>query len=89
MSEAGDVEDRSDGHLIKVLEVLDGGEAFLGRTANGGTARFSLGQLADIRRGSVVFVSEDRWGQCRSVQATYPLRGPDLEDAWWLGLDGC
>jgi transitional endoplasmic reticulum ATPase len=61
VSEAGDVEDRSDGHLIKVLEVLDGGEAFLGRTANGGTARFSLGQLADIRRGSVVFVSEDRW----------------------------
>lgn len=61
MSEAGNVEDRSDGHLIKVLEVLDGGEAFLGRTANGGIARFSLGQLADIRRGSVVFVSEDRW----------------------------
>lgn len=61
MSEAGDVEGRSDGHLIKVLEVLDGGGAFLGRTANGGTARFSLGQLADIRRGSVVFVSEDRW----------------------------
>lgn len=61
MTEAGDVEGRSDGHLIKVLEVLDGGEAFLGRTANGGTARFSLGQLADIRRGSVVFVSEDRW----------------------------
>lgn len=61
MSEAGDVEGRSDGHLIKVLEVLDGGEAFLGRTANGGTARFSLGQLADIRRGSVVFVNEDRW----------------------------
>lgn len=61
MSEAGVVEGRWDGHLIKVLEVLDGGEAFLGRTANGGTARFSLGQLADIRRGSVVFVSEGRW----------------------------
>lgn len=61
MSEAGNVEGRRDGHLIKVLEVLDGGEAFLGRTSNGGTARFSLGQLADLRRGSVVFVSDDRW----------------------------
>lgn len=61
MSETGDVEGRWDGHLIKVLEVLDGGEAFLGRTSNGGTARFSLGQLADLRRGSVVFVSDDRW----------------------------
>lgn len=61
MSEEGGVEGRSDGHLIKVLEVLEGGEAFLGRTTNGGTARFSLGQVADIRRGSVVFVGEDRW----------------------------
>ena len=61
MSEAGVVEGRSDGHLIKVLEVLDGGEAFLGRTTNGSTARFSLGQVADIRRGCVVFVGEDRW----------------------------
>lgn len=61
MSEAGVVEDRSDGHLIKVLEVLDGGEAFLGRTTNGGTARFSLGQVANIRRGTVVFVGEERW----------------------------
>lgn len=61
MSETGVIEGRSDGHLIKVLEVLDGGEAFLGRTASGGTARFSLGQQADIRRGSVVFVSADRW----------------------------
>lgn len=61
MTEVGDVEQRSDGHLIKVLEVLDGGEAFLGRTANGGTARFSLGQQANIHRGSVVFVGEDRW----------------------------
>ncbi len=43
MSEAGNVEGRWDGHLIKVLEVLDGGDAFLGRTSNGGTARFSLG----------------------------------------------
>lgn len=61
MTEAGDVEERSDGHLIKVLEVLEGGDAFLGRTANGGAVRFSLGQPADIHRGSVVFVNEDRW----------------------------
>ena len=61
MSESGSVEERSDGHMIKVLEVLDGGAAFLGRTANGGTARFSLGEPADIDRGSVVFVGEDRW----------------------------
>lgn len=61
MNEAGDVAARSDGHLIKVLEVLDAGDAFLGRTTNGGTARFSLGQQADIQRGSVVFVSDDMW----------------------------
>lgn len=61
MSKSGGISERSDGHLIKVLEVLDGGQAFLGRTSNGGTARFSLGQQADIRRGSVVLVSEDRW----------------------------
>lgn len=61
MSESGDLAVRSDGHLIKVLEVLDGGDAFLGRATNGGTARFSLGQQADIRRGSIVFVSDDMW----------------------------
>ena len=57
----GDLEGRSDGHLIKVLEVMEQGGAFLGRTANGATARFSLGVVADIKRGDVVFVSEDRW----------------------------
>lgn len=61
MSEAGDVAARSDGRLIKVLEVLDGGNAFLGRTTNGDTARFSLGQQADVQRGSVVSVSDDMY----------------------------
>lgn len=58
---SGNLQERFDGHLIKVLEVLDEGEAFLGRTTNGSIARFTLGQRADIGRGSVIFVAEDLW----------------------------
>jgi transitional endoplasmic reticulum ATPase len=58
---AGDIEARDDGHLIKVLAVLEDGEAFLGRTSAGATARFSVGQANDLRRGDVVFISEAGW----------------------------
>ena len=57
----GDIEARNDGHLIKVLAVLEDGEAFLGRTSTGSPARFSVGHAIDLRRGDVVFVSEARW----------------------------
>jgi transitional endoplasmic reticulum ATPase len=57
----GDIEARDDGHLIKVLAVLEDGEAFLGRTSNGNVARFSVGQAADLRRGDIVFISETGW----------------------------
>ncbi|MDS2171346.1 ATP-binding protein [Nesterenkonia sp. CL21] len=58
---SGDLQQRVDGLVIKVIEALDGGEAFLGRLPNGNTARFSLGQRADIGRGSVVYVGDDFW----------------------------
>jgi transitional endoplasmic reticulum ATPase len=57
----GDIETRDDGHLIKVIAVLEGGEAFLGRTSSGSTARFSLGQATDLQRGDVVFISDAVW----------------------------
>jgi transitional endoplasmic reticulum ATPase len=57
----GGIEARKDGHLIKVLAVLEDGQAFLGRTSNGNIARFSVGQTVDLRRGDVVFVSDDIW----------------------------
>jgi transitional endoplasmic reticulum ATPase len=57
----GDIEARNDGHLIKVLAVLEDGEAFLGRTSSGSPARFSVGHAIDLRRGDVVFVSDARW----------------------------
>lgn len=57
----GDVEARDDGHLIKVLAVLEDGEAFLGRTSSGSIARFSVGHAIGLRRGDVVFVSTSRW----------------------------
>lgn len=58
---SGDTFSRDDGHLIKVLEILDHGEAFLGRTSNGNTARFSLGVTANLSRGDVVFVGTQGW----------------------------
>ena len=68
MNEAeGRVERRNDGHLIKVLEVLDGGEAFLGRTSNGGTAWFSLGEVAGLSRGDVIFVGDSIWKKAPST----------------------
>jgi len=58
---SGSTEARDDGHLIKVLAVLEDGKAFLGRTSAGATARFSVGQANDLRRGDVVFVSDVGW----------------------------
>lgn len=66
-SAGGDLEARDDGHLIKVLAVLEGGNAFLGRTSSGGTARFSLGQVVDLRRGDIVFVSDVEWRKVPGV----------------------
>lgn len=57
----GEVEERVDGLLIKVLEVVDGGTAFFGRLANGNTARFSLGEPTDLERGDLVLVGQDWW----------------------------
>ncbi|MFN3217660.1 MAG: ATP-binding protein [Acidimicrobiales bacterium] len=57
----GEVEERFDGLLIKVLEVIDDGNAFFGRLANGNTARFSLGTPADLDRGDLVLVGDDWW----------------------------
>ncbi|QCQ91770.1 ATP-binding protein [Rhodococcus sp. SGAir0479] len=57
----GGTYERNDGHLIKVLEVLDQGEAFLGRTSNGSIARFSVGSVAAINRGDVIFFSDRGW----------------------------
>jgi transitional endoplasmic reticulum ATPase len=59
----GDIEARDDGYLIKVLGVIEGGRAFLGRTSNGNTARFSVGQVVDFRRGDIIFVSDSGWEQ--------------------------
>lgn len=60
MSE-GDITERFDGHLIKVVDVVDDGCAFFGRLANGNTVRFSIKQVTDLHRGDIVFVGEDRW----------------------------
>lgn len=57
----GDIEDSFQGNLIKVLEVVDGGWAFFGRLANGGTARFSFGEAVTLERGDVVLIGENRW----------------------------
>ncbi|HEY3684227.1 MAG TPA: AAA family ATPase [Streptosporangiaceae bacterium] len=57
----GEIEARDDGHLIKVLAVLEGGQAFLGRISNGNTVRFSIGRATDLRRGDIVFVSDAGW----------------------------
>lgn len=59
----GEVEERFDGLLIKILAVADNGESFYGRLVNGGTARFKLGSSADLHRGDTVLVGEDWWYQ--------------------------
>lgn len=69
----GDIEARDDGYLIKVLAVLEGGQAFLGRASNGNTARFSVGQAVDLRRGDVVFVSDTVWE--KAPDAVWPELG--------------
>ena len=61
MDQEGEVEERVDGLLIKVLDSVDDGSAFFGRLANGSTARFSLGQPVDLRRGDVVLVGDKWW----------------------------
>ena len=64
MEPEGEIEDRLDGQLIKVLAVVEEGRTFFGRIPNGGTARFSFGVEADLKRGDVVLVGlgEDaRW----------------------------
>jgi transitional endoplasmic reticulum ATPase len=67
---SGDVDERFDGVLIKVLDLADNGNAFFGRLANGSTARFSLGQPAPLSRGDIVLVGEDRW--FLAPNATWP-----------------
>lgn len=57
----GELRERIEGHLIKIIEVVGDGHAFFGRLANGSTARFSLGQSANLTRGDIVLVGEDRW----------------------------
>lgn len=60
-ADEGNIEARNDGYLIKVLAVLEDGQAFLGRASNGNIARFSLGQEANLSRGDIVFVSDAIW----------------------------
>lgn len=52
------IEDRADGNFIKILEVIDEGLVFFGRTTAGGTARFSLDSPLDLQRGDVIFVTD-------------------------------
>jgi len=57
---SGEVESRSDGIFIKVLAVLDDGRAFFGRTSGGATTRFSFPERVELRRGDVIFVSDQQ-----------------------------
>lgn len=57
----GYVEDRFEGNLIKVLDVIDDGSAFFGRLPDGRTVRFSLGEPVALKRGDIVLVGQDRW----------------------------
>lgn len=57
----GDVEDRFEGNLIKVVEVVDNGLAFFGRLPDGRTARFSFGERVALKRGDIVLAGQDRW----------------------------
>ncbi len=73
MESNGDIEDRLDGQLIKVLEVIEEGRTFFGRVPNGGTARFSFGVEADLKRGDIVLVGlgeDSRW--FRAPDAAWP-----------------
>lgn len=63
MGPDGVIVGRSDGLLIKILAAADEGQSFYGKLINGSTARFSLGDKADLQRGDVVFVGEDSWQQ--------------------------
>ncbi len=60
-SPGGEIDDREDGLLIKVLDIAEDGSAFFGRLANGNTARFTLAESADVVRGDIVFVTESSW----------------------------
>ncbi len=51
-----DYSERHDGQLIKVLEVVEDGHVFYGRTTNGGSARFSFTDPVELERGDVIFV---------------------------------
>jgi transitional endoplasmic reticulum ATPase len=61
MGSEGVITDRSDGLLIKVLAAADEGRSFYGKLTNGSTARFSLGDQTDLRRGDVVLVGQESW----------------------------
>jgi len=64
MENEGEIGDRLDGQLVKVLAVIEEGRTFFGRVPNGGTARFSFGVEADLKRGDVVLVGlggDARW----------------------------
>lgn len=58
---SGEIEERTDGHLIKVIEVIEDGHAFFGRLPNGGTARFSFPDPVSLQRGDIILAGEDRW----------------------------
>lgn len=60
MSE-GEIEDRLDGHLIKVIEVVEDGHAFFGRLPSGASARFSFPVPVSLQRGDVILAGENRW----------------------------
>ena len=64
MEPEGEIEDRLDGQLIKVMAVVEEGRTFFGRVPNGGTARFSFGVESDLKRGDVILVGlgdDSRW----------------------------
>lgn len=60
MTEAGEVETRSDGAFIKVIEVVEDGYVFFGRTATGGSTRFSFPDPVELERGDIIFVNEQQ-----------------------------
>ncbi|TDD44208.1 26S protease regulatory subunit [Nonomuraea terrae] len=57
----GEITEKRDGFLIKVVSVLEDGQAFLGRTTNGNSVRLSLGGPVDLARGDVVLAGDDWW----------------------------
>ncbi|SDS99159.1 transitional endoplasmic reticulum ATPase [Brevibacterium sandarakinum] len=55
----GEIESRTDGFFIKVIDVIEDGHVFYGRLQNGGNSRFSVPQPVDLERGDIIFINND------------------------------